>query len=273
MQGSANHGRAHYRCRYPSEYAMANELDHPKNVYVREDQILGPLDGWLAQVFDPGQLESTLDSLEAAASSTDDADQATGQAARRRLTECDARLARYRAALEAGTDPAVVSAWIAEVQAERLAAEVQLERSTGQRSRRLSRDQLAALVSGLCDLLGVLATAAPEDKAEVYRKLGLQLTYDPARRVVTVESHLGPEGSGALTRGPQPTGGPTASTIEAPGTEAVGESQCRRGDTRLCATRAPRAHLGASRLTWAFAPALHVRRCGPAVRRAEWRRR
>lgn len=30
-QGSANHGRAHYRCRYPSEYAIANELDHPRN--------------------------------------------------------------------------------------------------------------------------------------------------------------------------------------------------------------------------------------------------
>ena len=119
MQGSANHGRAHYRCRYPSEYAIANELDHPRNVYVREDQILGPLDGWLAQVFDPGQLDTTLDALEAAASSTDDAGQAKAQAARRRVIECDTRLARYRAALEAGTDPAVVSAWIAEVQAER----------------------------------------------------------------------------------------------------------------------------------------------------------
>ena len=244
MQGSANHGRAHYRCRYPSEYAVANELDHPKNVYVREDQILRPLDGWLAQVFDPGQLDSTLDALEAAASSTGNAGQAKGRAARRRLTECDARLARYRAALEAGTDPAVVSTWIAEVQAERLAAEVELERSTGQRSRRMTRDQLAALVSGLGDLLGVLATAAPEDKAEVYRKLGLRLTYDPASRVVTVESHLEPGSSGALTRGPQPSGGPTASTTEAPGTSAVGESQCRRGDLN------PHALAGTSPSSW-----------------------
>jgi len=94
MQGSANHGRAHYRCRYPNEYAIANKLDHPRNVYVREDQILGPLDGWLAQVFDPGQLDTTLDALEAAASSTDDAGQAKAQAAHRRLTECDTRLAR-----------------------------------------------------------------------------------------------------------------------------------------------------------------------------------
>ena len=223
MQGSANHGRAHYRCRYPSEYAIANELDHPRNVYVREDQILGPLDGWLAQVFDPGQLDTTLDALEAAADSTDDTDQAK----RRRVAKCDTRLARYRATLEAGTDPAVVSAWIAEVQAERLVAEVDLGRATVQRSRRMSRDQLAALVNGLGNLLGVLASAAPEDKAEVYRRLGLRLTYDPGRRVVTVESHLGPDGGRELSGGRRPGGGsgPGASSAD-----PVGESQCRRGD-------------------------------------------
>ena len=227
MQGSANHGRAHYRCRYPSEYAMANELDHPRNVYVREDQILGPLDGWLAQVFDPGQLDTTLDALEAAASSTDDAGQARAQAARRRVAECDTRLARYRAALEAGTDPVVVSAWIAEVQAERLAAEVELDRAAGRRNQSMSRDQLAALVNGLGNLLGVLASAAPEDKAEVYRRLGLRLTYDPTRRVVTVESHLGPDGNSPLPRGPLPSGGPTSGASSG---KPVGESQCRRGD-------------------------------------------
>ncbi len=42
--------------------------------------------------------------------------------------ESDTRLARYRAALDVGTDPAAVSAGIAEVQAERLAAEIELDR-------------------------------------------------------------------------------------------------------------------------------------------------
>ena len=189
---------------------MANELDHPKNVYFCEDQILGPLDGWLAQVFDPGQLGTTLDALEAAAPSTDDAGQAETQAARRRLTECDTRLTRYHAALDSGADRAVVSAWIAEVQAERLAAEVELGRATGQQSRRFSRDQPAALVNSLGSLLGVLATAAPKDKTEVYRKLGLQLTYDPARRAVTVESHIGPDGDNPPPRGPRPSAVPTS---------------------------------------------------------------
>ncbi|MHB1920377.1 MAG: hypothetical protein ACYCSX_17175 [Acidimicrobiales bacterium] len=97
----------------------------------------------------------------------------------------------------------------------------------------MSRDQMAALVNGLGNLLGVLASAAPEDKGQVYRQLGLQLTYDPARRVMTVESHLGPDGSGALPRGARPSGGPTSG---APATEPVGESQCRRADLQLCST-------------------------------------
>jgi len=71
----------------------------------------------------------------------------------------------------------------------------------------MSRDQLAALMNGLDNLLDVLASAAPEGKAEVYRRLGLQLAYDPTRRVVTVESHLGPDGSGALSRSARPSDG------------------------------------------------------------------
>jgi site-specific DNA recombinase len=146
---------------------------------VREDQILGPIDGWLAQVFDPGQLDTTLDALEHAASSTDESDQAKAQAAQRRVTECDTRLAHYRAALEAGTDPAVVSAWIADVQAERPAAEVERDRAAGLQNQRMPRDQLAALMNGLGNLLDVLASSTLEDKAEVYRRLKLRLIYEP----------------------------------------------------------------------------------------------
>ena len=52
-----------------------------------------------------------------------DVNDAAREAARRKLGDCDERLDRYRTALEGGTDPAVVTGWIAEVQGERLAAE------------------------------------------------------------------------------------------------------------------------------------------------------
>jgi site-specific DNA recombinase len=139
-------------------------------------------------VFDPDNIDETLDALHAASAPGDDAEVAKTDAARKRLADCDKRLARYRAALDSGADPAVVTAWIAEVQAERLAAKVELDRAAGHNHGRLSREQLAALVNGLGNLLDVLADAAPEDKAEVYRQLGLRLTHDPARRVVIAES-------------------------------------------------------------------------------------
>ena len=39
------------------------------------------------------------------------------------LAECDRKLANYRAALDAGTDPKIVTEWIAQVQAEKSLAE------------------------------------------------------------------------------------------------------------------------------------------------------
>jgi site-specific DNA recombinase len=47
MQGQHNHGAAYYRCRYPQEYALANIIEHPANVYLREDAVVEPLDAWL----------------------------------------------------------------------------------------------------------------------------------------------------------------------------------------------------------------------------------
>jgi hypothetical protein len=203
MEANHSKGNLRYRCRYPNEYAIANKVEHPRNVYVREDAIVPPLDRWLARVFDPENLDDTLDALETASVAEDVVDHARAENLRARIADCDARLAKYRAALEAGTDPAVVQVWITEVQAKRVAAEIELDQATRGPGRRMSRDQLASLITALRDILTLLGEASAEDKAAVYAGLGLQLTYDPARRVVTAEAHLA---------------------------ESVGESSCRRGD-------------------------------------------
>lgn len=44
IQGTWNHDRAHYRCRFPSEYAIANRIVHPPSVYLREDAVVDDLD-------------------------------------------------------------------------------------------------------------------------------------------------------------------------------------------------------------------------------------
>jgi DNA invertase Pin-like site-specific DNA recombinase len=186
MQGHWAHEAAYYRCRYPQEYALANRVRHPDNVYVREDAVLPALDGWLARALKPPRLTDTLDAM-AAAEARPTGHDIAAERARRTIADCTAKLARHRAALEAGADPAVVTGWIAQTQAERVAAEHRLREATGDAGGRMSRDEIAAMVEALGDMLTVLAEADPADKAEVYRQLGLHLTYQPTTQTVRAE--------------------------------------------------------------------------------------
>jgi len=49
MQGTWNNDEPYYRCRFPGEYAAANGIAHPRNVYLRERRLVRPLDAWLTQ--------------------------------------------------------------------------------------------------------------------------------------------------------------------------------------------------------------------------------
>ena len=100
MQDNWNHGRAHYRCRFPNEYAVGNNIDHPLTVYGRENAVLDPLDTWLAEAFAPHRIEQSLTALEDAQPDHTPAVEAT----RRAIAECERKLARHRAALEGATD-------------------------------------------------------------------------------------------------------------------------------------------------------------------------
>ena len=53
MQSHTVHGDAYYRCRFPAEYALANRVEHPLSVNLREDAIIGHLDRGLAREFAP----------------------------------------------------------------------------------------------------------------------------------------------------------------------------------------------------------------------------
>jgi site-specific DNA recombinase len=187
MQGTWNHGRPHYRCRYPAEYALTEAIDHPKAVYLREEEIVPPLDHWIARVFEPEHLEETCEQL-AAAQAPSVEDEARLGAVREALVECDARLGRYRAALEAGADPSVVAVWIKDVQDERRRVERQL-RGAGPTAV-WSPEDIRGLVETLGDLVRVVRAAQPQKKADLYESLGLTLTYEPSERKVHVEADL-----------------------------------------------------------------------------------
>ena len=202
MQGSHNHGAAHYRCRFAAEYGIANAIDHPKTIYVRESVIVPGLDRWLGRLFDPDHLDRTIDELAAHAHADpagDEASAARAEAARRKLADCDDRLARYRAALDGGADPALVAGWLAEVQADRLASEKKLATLTSDnQTTPRSPDEIRRLIESLGDVPKVLSGADPTDKARLYAALGLTITYDATKRRITVEAR--PDERCALAR-------------------------------------------------------------------------
>ncbi|MFJ2344881.1 hypothetical protein [Streptomyces antimycoticus] len=191
MQGQWSHGDACYRCRFPEEYALANRVHHPRNIYLRESWITVPLDNWLATVFLPRRLDDTIDLMATAA--VPNQEPSAAAAARAVIADCDAKLATHRAALGTGVGPALVTQWISETQARRARADAELRTASKGPGVRMSRDEIARLVRSISDLAAVIQQAEAEDKAEIYRQLGLRLTYVPAQATVRAEVTLDPK--------------------------------------------------------------------------------
>jgi hypothetical protein len=190
MQGQQTHGEPYYRCRYPEEYALANHVQHPRNVILREADLIAPLDTWLTRAFAPHRLEATITAMIDAADTGTEND-AQVERARRLLRECDAKLTRYRAALDAGGDPVAIAEWTNEVKAQKIKAQAQL-RTAPRRHAPPSRADIKALITGLGDLTKPISGATLQEKAAVYHALGIQGTYHPAKRRVRVEANLDP---------------------------------------------------------------------------------
>ncbi len=187
MQGHWANRAPYYRCRFPVEYALANRLEHPRNVTLRQDALLRPLDEWLAGKFEPRYLPGTIDEL-IAATAVPEIAAGLSDMHEAELAACDRKLAQYRAALDAGADPASIARWITETEAERARLRLLTRQAVPQQT--MSKDEIAAIVNGLADLLAVLRDADPADKAEIYSQLGLRLIYQPADLIVRTEVNV-----------------------------------------------------------------------------------
>ena len=192
MQGTWNNDQAYYRCTYPSQYARTNHVQHPRTVYLREAEIMPRLDGWLGRELDPARLPVTLAEL---SEIQPDATPPEVIGLRDEVAELDRKLLSYRATLDAGADPAVVSQWITETQAKKLAAEARLRANPGSqrdaRPQRMTSEEITAMVTTITGVITILRTADPADKAELYAQLGLRLTYRPGPKTVIVRSEIG----------------------------------------------------------------------------------
>jgi site-specific DNA recombinase len=185
MQASWNNGKPHYRCVFPEQYALANRIEHPRSVYVREELILPPLDTWLATAFTAPHLDTTIRAMEQSQDTGENRTLAAEQA-RRTITEADSKLTRYRAALEQGIDPSLIATWTAEVTAAKTTAQDALRRLGD--VHRMTHDEISAIVTAAGNIINVLRHADGQDKATIYRQLGLRLTFHQDPKTVIAEA-------------------------------------------------------------------------------------
>ena len=181
MQGHWINESPYYRCRFPAEYALANKVDHPRNVYLRQDAFAAQVNDWLAIVFAPGHLPGTIDQMMAGQQA--EGDTIAAEAATAKIADANLKMARYRAALDAGGDPEEIGKWITDAKAQRLRAEAELRQATSKAT--MTRQQIQALIEECADIAADLRDAEPGDTAGAYRKLGLRVTCHPERQLVS----------------------------------------------------------------------------------------
>ncbi len=139
------------------------------------------MDEWLACEFAPRRLTQTIHDLVGAQEATK-APAPDFEVAKCKIAECDRKLAGYRAALDSGANGATVAGWLAETEAERARHELGMRQPAAKG--RMTEADIKGIVDRLADLAHVLAEADPDGKAEIFRQLGLKLTYKPGERLV-----------------------------------------------------------------------------------------
>ena len=189
MVGNPNHGRLYYRCTASRDFVRQHKISHPPALYLREDAITDPIDRFLREELTGPALADNLSRVaeaqfRAALAAYDAPGEIKGL--RRTIADADAKISRYRATIDAGGDPALIAGWISEATGIKKAAQARLG-LTEAPPQRLSDDQLDAIADAFNDLFRLLRGADPRDRAELYSRIGLRLTYQPGPETMIAE--------------------------------------------------------------------------------------
>jgi site-specific DNA recombinase len=160
-----------------------------------ERDVLPRLDDWLAREFRPHRIEATILAM-ADAHCDPDAERAVA-AAHQMIAESDARMGRYRAAIDAGGDLQEITQWINSAKSERLQAEAAL-RATKAAPRRMTAAEIEIIVEQLAGLAALIRDADPVDKAAIYKGLNLTLTYRPTSGTIRAKAQVSAENHGVM---------------------------------------------------------------------------
>ncbi|MDQ3312706.1 MAG: hypothetical protein M3517_11425 [Actinomycetota bacterium] len=125
---------------------------------------------------------------------------ARAETARRCVEECDARLARYKATLDAGGDPIALAQWMTETRAKRAIAERDLAEAIPEPP--VSEVEVRALVAQLGDITRRLAQLLAAAKSKLYDEIGVKVFWTPGADEIKLTVRPGvPDGSSRVGGG------------------------------------------------------------------------
>ena len=184
MEASPRTHAMYYRCPArtlaPGSPALAL---HPPAVYLREDPVRDAVNVWIGGLFARENVDRTVAAL-VASQELAGSQPAVREVAATRLSEAEARLRRFQAAIEAGVDPAALVEVINEAQAARAAARAEVENAPAPDA--LSAVEIYAMVDALGDVGEALSSTHPESLENLYAAVGLQVRYEPTSHTADV---------------------------------------------------------------------------------------
>ncbi|MEV6243060.1 zinc ribbon domain-containing protein [Lentzea sp. NPDC051838] len=183
MEGTPIGRKTYYRCALRTMVPGSPALNgHPTNVYLPEGAALDRINEWLDRLFAPENVDSTVSAL--AASQGDEKPGSGDQAAaRKRLTEAEAKLRRFQDAIAAGVNPEALVGAINEAEQKRAAAEAELD-GMPKRGGRRSVAAIFAMVDSLGDVRSMTRRGEPDELQKLYEKLGLETVYNAEGRIL-----------------------------------------------------------------------------------------
>jgi DNA invertase Pin-like site-specific DNA recombinase len=191
MEGSPRKHAMYYRCPArtlaPGSPVLAT---HPAAVYLREDTLRDAVNIWLRHLFHRDNVDRTVAALVA---SQDGAGrkQTDGEAAKKRLADAEARLRKFQAAIVAGVDPNALVEVINTAQAEREAAQAEINNMSAPDL--MDAAEVYARIDSFGDVPATLSNATGDGLAELYTGLDLQICYQPDTSIAEISMRVNSE--------------------------------------------------------------------------------
>lgn len=173
-------GRMLYRCQLHRDRALpADFAAHPKTLYVRETDLTGPIDTWIASMTTAGALAVHRDSEPGS-----EADRTL----KSQLVSVEKKIRALVAAVESGADVPELTVQLKRRQAERVAVTEAIARAAV--PRRATEGEIINELERLGGVTAVLSGAEPAERQAVYESLGIRVDYDHSRKTATVRADL-----------------------------------------------------------------------------------